>query len=80
MTLISYLYFQEEKVDYVVIECGLGGRLDATNILKKPECCAITSIGYDHMEVLGNTLEEIGYEKAGIIKEEVPIVLGPSVT
>lgn len=50
------------------MECGLGGRLDATNIIEKPECCAITSIGFDHMEILGDTLEKIGSEKAGILK------------
>jgi dihydrofolate synthase/folylpolyglutamate synthase len=74
------LYFKEEKVDYVIIECGLGARLDATGILKKPECCAITSIGYDHMDILGSSLDEIAFEKAGVIKDDVPIVLGPTVT
>lgn len=55
-------------MDYAVYECGLGGRLDATNVIDKPEVCIIASIGYDHCEILGNTLEEICFEKAGIIK------------
>lgn len=58
----------------------MGGRLDATNIIERPEVCAITSIGFDHMEVLGSTLEAIAGEKAGIIKEGVPCVVGPTVT
>jgi dihydrofolate synthase/folylpolyglutamate synthase len=66
-------------VDYAVLECGMGGRLDATNVISKPECCAIVSIGFDHMEILGSTLEAIASEKAGIIKEGVPCVIGPSV-
>jgi dihydrofolate synthase/folylpolyglutamate synthase len=58
----------------------MGGRLDATNVIEKPEVCAITSIGFDHMEVLGTTLEQIASEKAGIIKEGgVPCVIGPTV-
>lgn len=58
----------------------MGGRLDATNVVDKPEVCAITSIGFDHMEVLGSTLEAIGFEKAGIIKQGVPCIIGPTVT
>lgn len=58
----------------------MGGRLDATNIIEKPEVCAITSIGFDHMDILGTTLEAIAFEKAGIIKKDVPCVIGPSVT
>ena len=58
----------------------MGGRLDATNIIERPECCSITSIGFDHMEVLGDSLEKIAYQKAGIIKKGVPCVLGPTVT
>ena len=57
----------------------MGGRLDATNVISKPEVCAITSIGFDHMEVLGSTLEQIASEKAGIIKEGVPCIIGPTV-
>lgn len=57
----------------------MGGRLDATNLIDKPEVCAITSVAFDHMEVLGSTLEAIASEKAGIIKEGVPVVIGPTV-
>lgn len=67
------LYFAEQGCDYVVFETGLGGRLDATNILS-PELCIIASIGLDHMQYLGNTIREIAGEKAGIIKPGVPIV------
>lgn len=77
MTLLSFLYFAEQKVDIAVIETGLGGRLDATNIIT-PELSIITSIGYDHEAILGSTLEAIAREKAGIIKEGVPYVLGPT--
>lgn len=71
--MISVLYFIEEKVDYVVYEVGLGGRLDATNVIK-PLITAITNVDYDHMNILGNTLEEIAFEKAGIIKQGVPLL------
>lgn len=74
-TAMAFRIFELEKVDFAVIETGLGGRLDATNIVN-PVGCAITSIGYDHMEQLGNTLESIAYEKAGILKKNVPFVLG----
>jgi dihydrofolate synthase/folylpolyglutamate synthase len=72
---MAFLKFREAGVEYAVVECGLGGRLDATNIVE-PEVCAITSVGWDHMESLGDTLEKIAIEKAGIIKEGVPIVVG----
>jgi dihydrofolate synthase/folylpolyglutamate synthase len=55
--MIAFLQFADKKIDYAVLECGMGGRLDATNVIEKPVACAITSIGYDHMEVLGSTLE-----------------------
>ncbi len=74
-TALAFLYFCEEKVDVAVIECGLGGRLDATNIIT-PEVSVITSIGWDHTKYLGNTLEKIALEKAGIIKKGKPCVLG----
>ncbi|PMP98092.1 MAG: bifunctional folylpolyglutamate synthase/dihydrofolate synthase [Thermodesulfobacterium geofontis] len=74
-TALAFLYFYEEKVDIGVIECGMGGRLDATNIIN-PEVSIITSIGWDHTKYLGNTLEKIAHEKAGIIKRETPCVLG----
>lgn len=70
--LISILYFIDQKVDYVVYEVGLGGRLDATNVIV-PLVCAVTNIGFDHMGILGNTLGEIAGEKAGIFKEAVPV-------
>lgn len=77
-TALTLAYFAEQKVDYVVLEAGLGGRLDATNIVT-PELSIITSISLEHTEYLGNTLEEIAAEKAGIIKSQVPVVIGPCV-
>ncbi len=74
-TLLAFLIFKEEQVDFAIIETGLGGRLDATNIIT-PQVSVITNIALDHTKVLGNTLEKIATEKAGIIKEEVPVVLG----
>lgn len=76
ITALMFLYFYNEKVDYGVIEVGLGGRLDSTNVLT-PEVSVITSISFDHINILGGTLEEIAKEKAGIIKEGVPVVLYP---
>jgi dihydrofolate synthase/folylpolyglutamate synthase len=76
VTMLSFIYFAEENVDYAVIEVGLGGRLDATNIVM-PELSVITQIGLDHCDVLGNTIQEIAMEKAGIIKEGVDCVVGP---
>lgn len=75
-TALGLLYFADEKVDAAVIEVGLGGRLDATNIVA-PDVTAITSLSYDHMAVLGNTLAKIAAEKAGIIKVGVPVVSAP---
>lgn len=72
---LSFWYFKNEKVDIAVIETGLGGRLDSTNVIL-PEVCAITNIGWDHMNLLGDTLEKIAIEKAGIIKPNTPVVLG----
>lgn len=74
-TLLSFVYFAEENVDVAVIEVGIGGRLDATNIIV-PEVSIITSIGYDHMNILGHTLEAIAGEKLGIVKPGVPLVSG----
>ncbi len=71
---LAFDYFAKEKVDIAVIEVGLGGRLDSTNIIH-PELCIITNIGMDHMDILGNTLAEIAAEKAGIIKANVPVVI-----
>lgn len=72
---MAFQYFEQEKVDIAVIEVGLGGRLDSTNIIS-PLLSVITNIGYDHMNILGNTLTEIAFEKAGIIKQETPVVVG----
>lgn len=74
-TIMAFEYFHQQKVDYAVIEVGLGGRLDSTNIIH-PLVCAITNIGLDHMDILGDTKEKIAAEKAGIIKKNVPIVCG----
>ena len=72
---MAFEYFAQEQVDIAVIETGLGGRLDSTNIIS-PELSVITNIGYDHMNILGNTLQKIAYQKAGIIKPNTPAVLG----
>ena len=74
-TALAFLYFAEEKVDFAVIEVGLGGRLDCTNLIS-PELCVITNISLDHTQFLGDTLEKIATEKAGIIKPGVPVVVG----
>jgi dihydrofolate synthase/folylpolyglutamate synthase len=72
---MAFQYFSDQKVDVAIIEVGLGGRLDSTNIIT-PLVSVITNIGWDHMNLLGNTIEEIALEKAGIIKEGIPIVIG----
>ena len=72
---MAFEYFEKQKVDIAVIETGLGGRLDSTNIIT-PILSVITNIGYDHMNLLGDTLEKIAWEKAGIIKRNVPVVIG----
>lgn len=77
VTMIAFLYFQKQKVDYAVIEVGLGGRFDATNVIQ-PCLAVITSIRLDHTELLGNTLAEIAFEKGGIAKEGVPLIVGPT--
>lgn len=74
VTAIAFLYFKEKGAEITVLEVGLGGSGDSTNVVSKPLACAITSISYDHMDRLGNTLAEIAAEKAGIIKEEVPVI------
>ncbi|MDE1191733.1 MAG: bifunctional folylpolyglutamate synthase/dihydrofolate synthase [Arachidicoccus sp.] len=71
---MAFEYFAQQQVDIAIIETGLGGRLDSTNVIL-PEVCLITNIGKDHMDILGNTLEKIAFEKAGIIKENVPVVV-----
>lgn len=75
-TALAYLYFKEKKADFVVYETGLGGRLDATNIIE-PLVCAITPISYEHTDKLGNTLAQIAAEKAGIIKPGTVCILAP---
>jgi dihydrofolate synthase/folylpolyglutamate synthase len=72
---LAFDYFADEKVDIAIIEVGLGGRLDSTNIIT-PEVSVITNIGLDHTQFLGETLPEIAFEKAGIIKKNVPVVIG----
>jgi dihydrofolate synthase / folylpolyglutamate synthase len=72
---MAFEHFAEEQVDIAVIETGLGGRLDSTNIID-PEISVITNIGWDHMNILGDTLEMIAFEKAGIIKKNTPVVIG----
>lgn len=74
-TAMAFTYFADCKVDIAVMECGLGGRLDSTNIIT-PIVSVITNIGFDHCQYLGNTLPEIASEKAGIIKPSVPVVIG----
>lgn len=76
-TAIAFEYFKRQKVDIAIIETGLGGRLDSTNVLQ-PLLSIITNVDYDHMEQLGSTIEKIAAEKAGIIKEGVPLVTGCS--
>jgi dihydrofolate synthase/folylpolyglutamate synthase len=73
LTAAAFLHFQQKGVDFQVLETGLGGRLDATNVVT-PEVCVITSISLDHREVLGNTVAQIAAEKAGIIKPGIPVV------
>lgn len=74
VTAIAFCYFADRNPDFVVLEVGLGGRGDSTNIIKKPVVSVITGIAYDHMDRLGGTLEEIAYNKAGIIKNGCPVV------
>ncbi|MVM37137.1 bifunctional folylpolyglutamate synthase/dihydrofolate synthase [Spirosoma sp. HMF3257] len=72
---MAFAYFAQQKVDLAIIEVGLGGRLDSTNVIT-PEASLITNIGYDHTDILGETLPEIAAEKAGIIKARVPVIIG----
>src|SRR4030043_1631215 len=76
LTALAFAYFQKKRVDFQVLEVGLGGRLDATNVTK-PIVCIITSISLDHTQILGNSLEEIAREKAGIIKPGCWAVISP---
>lgn len=74
VTAIAFEYFRKNKCEFVVLECGLGGRLDSTNIIKTPVLSVITGISLDHTSILGDTIEKIAYEKAGIIKDGVPVL------
>lgn len=78
ITAVAFLYFKDMECDIVVLETGMGGRLDATNIIATPICCALTSISLDHTAYLGDTLEEIAKEKCGIIKKGVRVVTAPN--
>ena len=77
LTALAFAYFQNKRVDFQVLEVGLGGRLDATNVVANPAVCVITPISLDHTQILGNTLEEIAREKAGIIKPGCWVVISP---
>jgi dihydrofolate synthase/folylpolyglutamate synthase len=76
LTALAFIYFTEQRVDIAVIETGLGGRLDATNIVKKPLVCVITSIAREHQEILGAEIGKVAFEKAGIIKKDACVVCG----
>jgi len=75
LTVLALEYFAQQQVDWAVVEVGLGGTLDSTNVVQ-PDCCVVTSIGFDHTDKLGDTIEAIATEKAGILKEGVPVMLG----
>lgn len=77
VTAVAFLYFREQKCDIIVLEVGMGGRLDATNIIKESEISVITAIDFDHMSFLGDTIGEIAYEKAGIIRNNGIVVSFP---
>lgn len=79
VTAIAFKIFAQEKVDVAVLETGLGGRLDATNVIKQPALSVITSIGMEHTNILGDTVELIAAEKGGIIKPHCPVLVGPNV-
>ena len=72
---MAFEFFSEQQVDIAIIETGLGGRFDSTNIIT-PELSVITNIGWDHMNILGDSLQKIAFEKAGIIKQNVPVIVG----
>lgn len=76
-TALAFLYFQEQPVDLVLLETGMGGRLDATNVVEHPLCTILAAISLDHMKLLGDTIKAIAYEKAGILRDDVPCVVYP---
>jgi dihydrofolate synthase/folylpolyglutamate synthase len=77
LTALAFAHFRKKRVDFQVLEVGLGGRLDATNVVPQPAVCIITAISLDHTQILGNTLEEIAREKAGIVKPGCWTVISP---
>ena len=77
ITAAAFLCFKKHKCDYVVLEVGLGGRFDATNIIESPQACVIASVSFDHQSVLGDTIEKIAFEKCGIIKDGSPVISYP---
>lgn len=79
ITVLSFIYFKYKKVDFAIIETGLGGNLDSTNVII-PIISVITHIGMDHMDILGNDIKKIAFEKAGIIKYKIPVVIGENVS
>lgn len=76
-TAVAFLYFVQKKVDIVLLETGMGGKNDATNVVKQPLCTVLASISRDHMQFLGDTLQEILEQKMGILREQVPCVAYP---
>ena len=76
-TAAAFLLFSRQPADVMLLEVGLGGRLDATNVIEQPLACAITPVSMDHLEFLGDTLEKIAAEKAGILKRGVPAAIAP---
>ncbi|MGN0495149.1 MAG: bifunctional folylpolyglutamate synthase/dihydrofolate synthase [Lachnospiraceae bacterium] len=77
-TVIAFLFFLEKGVDIVILETGMGGREDATNVVENPLCTVFVSIGMDHMQFLGDTVEKIAYEKAGIMRKDCPVICYPN--
>ncbi len=77
LTATAFLYYKEQKCDFASVEVGLGGRYDTTNVIL-PEVSVITSIALDHQRILGSTREQIAFEKAGIIKPNIPVIVGPN--
>lgn len=77
ITAMGFLYFRDEGCDYAVIECGIGGLMDSTNVIENPALCVIAPVGCDHTEILGQTIEEIAFQKAGIIKENSKVAIHP---
>ena len=75
-TVAAFLLFAEAPADWLLLETGLGGRYDATNVIEQPKATIITSISLDHLEFLGDTIEKIAYEKAGIFKRGAPAIIG----